>query len=95
MTGSLFLPAHTSDEGTLADIQRWMWMLTAMRRRKWLQLVIGWTAQNSVLKLNAYGRQFHCVWYFQKYASFLSSQKIIILYCLIVVEGEVVETQLM
>ena len=40
MTESLFLPAHTCDEGTLADIQRWMWMLTAMRSRKWQHLVV-------------------------------------------------------
>jgi len=27
--------------------------------------VIGWTAQNSFLKLKICGRQFHCVWYFK------------------------------
>ena len=95
MTESLFLPAHTSDEGTLTDIQRWMWMLTAMRRRKWLQLVIGWTAN---LKLNI---KFNIN--FVEYSftvcgisnNNLSSQKVMFLYFLTVVEEELVETQLM
>jgi len=91
MTGSLFLPAHTSDEGTLADIQRWMWMLTAMRRRKWLQLVIGWTVQNSILKLNicAMGDNFTVCGILKNMVSCLSSHKVFFLHCLTVVDEEV------